>query len=75
MRAVVQRVLEASVTVDGERVAGSARGCWCCSGVGKGDAERTLTWMAEKLANLRIFEDDAGKMNRSLRTPPGGASW
>ncbi|QRK12763.1 D-tyrosyl-tRNA(Tyr) deacylase [Archangium violaceum] len=66
MKAVVQRVLEASVTVQGERVSQMGPGLLVLLGVGKGDTEADVTWMAEKLATLRIFEDAAGKMNLSL---------
>jgi D-aminoacyl-tRNA deacylase len=66
MRAVVQRVLEASVTVDGQRVSQIGPGLLVLLGVGKGDSEADVPWMVEKLATLRIFEDADGKMNRSL---------
>ncbi len=66
MRAVVQRVLEASVTVEGQRVSEIGPGLLVLLGVGKGDTEADLTWMVDKLATLRIFEDAAGKMNLSL---------
>jgi D-aminoacyl-tRNA deacylase len=66
MRAVVQRVLEASVTVAGERVAQMGPGLLVLLGVGKGDTEADVAWMADKLAGLRIFEDAEGKMNLSL---------
>lgn len=66
MRAVVQRVKEASVTVGGERVGQMGEGLLVLLGVGKQDDEKDCAWMAEKLAHLRIFEDEAGKMNRSL---------
>jgi D-tyrosyl-tRNA(Tyr) deacylase len=66
MRAVVQRVLEASVTVEGQRVSEIGPGLLVLLGVGKGDTEADLTWMVEKLATLRIFEDAQGKMNLSL---------
>lgn len=66
MKAVVQRVLEASVTVNGERVSQMGPGLLVLLGVGKGDTEADVAWMAEKLATLRIFEDAAGKMNLSL---------
>lgn len=66
MRAVVQRVREASVTVEGKRVSEIGGGLLVLLGVGKGDTASDADWMAEKIANLRIFEDEAGKMNRSL---------
>jgi D-tyrosyl-tRNA(Tyr) deacylase len=65
MRAVAQRVSRASVTVEG-RVAGEiGPGLVILLGVGREDTSRVAASMAEKLANLRIFEDDQGKMNRS----------
>ncbi|MCY1036315.1 D-aminoacyl-tRNA deacylase [Corallococcus sp. BB11-1] len=66
MKAVVQRVLEASVTVDGQRVSEMGPGLLVLLGVGKGDTDADLAWMVEKLALLRIFEDADGKMNLSL---------
>jgi D-tyrosyl-tRNA(Tyr) deacylase len=66
MRAVVQRVLEASVTVDGQQVSRIGPGLLVLLGVGKADSEADVPWMAEKLSTLRIFEDAAGKMNLSL---------
>ena len=66
MRAVIQRVLEASVAIDGQTVARIGPGLLVLLGVRRGDAESDAGWMAEKVANLRIFEDQAGKMNRSL---------
>ena len=62
----MQRVLEASVAVDGRKVSEVGPGLLVLLGVGKGDEAKDVAWMAEKLANLRIFEDEAGKMNRSL---------
>jgi len=73
MRAVVQRVSRASVTVEG-RVAGEiAGGLMVLLGVGRDDTSATAASLAEKIANLRIFEDDQGKMNRSLLDVKGGA--
>ncbi len=66
MRALIQRVLEASVTVDGKRVSEIGPGLLVLWGVGKGDTEKDAEWLADKIANLRIFEDEAGKMNLSL---------
>ena len=66
MRAVVQRVTNAQVTVEGE-VTGKIDGGLCVLvGVGKDDAEADAATLADKVVNLRIFEDDAGKMNKSL---------
>src|SRR4051794_13770120 len=66
MRAVVQRVIEASVSVGGEKVSQIGPGLLVLLGVGQGDTEAQVPWMVEKLATLRIFEDAAGKMNLSL---------
>lgn len=66
MRAVVQRCLEASVTVDGERISEIGPGLLVLLGVGQQDGEREISWLSRKVAQLRIFEDDAGKMNRSV---------
>lgn len=66
MRAVVQRVHRASVTVNGKMVGRIDRGLLVYLGVGKNDTEKDVDWMCEKIANLRIFEDENGKMNLSL---------
>lgn len=66
MRAVVQRVHRASVTVNGKVVGQVDRGLLVYLGVGKNDTEKDVDWMCEKIANLRIFEDENGKMNLSL---------
>ena len=66
MRAVVQRVSEASVTVEG-RVAGSIGAGLCVLlGVAQGDTVADAEWLSAKTLELRIFEDEQGKMNRSL---------
>lgn len=66
MRAVIQRVRGASVVVDSEEIAKIGRGLAVLLGVGKGDEARDVSYLAEKIANLRIFEDAAGKMNLSV---------
>jgi len=66
MRAVVQRVIRASVEVGEERVGGIDRGLLALIGVASGDSPTDVERMAEKLVHLRVFEDDAGRMNRSL---------
>jgi len=66
MRAVVQRVSRAKVTVEGQVTGEIGPGLMILLGVGKEDTSQVATAMAEKLANLRIFEDAQGKMNLSL---------
>lgn len=65
MRAVVQRVTRGTVTVECETVGKIGAGLVVLLGVGKGDMVQDAVYMAEKIANLRIFEDEAGKMNLS----------
>jgi len=73
LRAVVQRVTRARVTVD-SRVAGEIQtGLLILLGVGREDNAESVFYLAEKIANLRIFPDDAGKMNRSLVESGGSA--
>jgi D-tyrosyl-tRNA(Tyr) deacylase len=66
MRAVVQRVSEAWVEVEGQRVAQIGRGLLVLLGVGQGDTEEDARYLASKIANLRVFEDEEGKLNRSV---------
>jgi len=66
MKAVIQRVSSASVAVAGEVVGAIGQGILVLIGVEKGDGQRDADWLAEKISTLRIFEDEAGKMNRSL---------
>ena len=72
MRAVVQRVSESAVTVDGEVVGRIGCGLLVLLGVTHEDTEKDAVFLAEKIVNLRIFSDDAGKMNRSLLDTGGG---
>jgi D-aminoacyl-tRNA deacylase len=73
MRAVLQRVREASVTVDGHRIAAIGPGLLILLGVENGDDASDGEWLAAKLANMRIHEDEAGLMNRSLLDTGGEA--
>jgi len=73
MRAVVQRVSRANVKVEGQVTGKIGAGLMILLGVGKEDASEVAASMAEKLANLRIFEDAAGKMNLSLLDVKGSA--
>ncbi|MCE5197473.1 MAG: D-aminoacyl-tRNA deacylase [Armatimonadota bacterium] len=66
MKAIIQRVKSAWVTVDGEEISRIGAGLAILLGVAKGDGVREVNYLAEKIANLRIFEDEAGKMNLSL---------
>lgn len=72
MRAVVQRVSESSVTVEGRVVGTIGSGLLVLLGVAQEDTERDADYLAEKIVQLRIFEDDAGKLNLSL-LESGGA--
>jgi D-aminoacyl-tRNA deacylase len=71
MRALVQRVSEASVTVDGEEVARIGRGLLVLLGVRRGDGEAEADRIASKLLALRVFDDDAGRMNLAVRDVGG----
>jgi len=66
MRAVVQRVSSARVEVEGETVGAIERGLLVYLGVGKGDGDAERAWMLDKILNLRVFENDAGKFDKSL---------
>jgi D-aminoacyl-tRNA deacylase len=72
MRACIQRVSEAHVTVGGSETGRVGRGLVVLLGVGHDDGDAEVNWLVEKVVGLRIFEDDAGKMNRSL-AEVGGA--
>ncbi|KGP76752.1 D-tyrosyl-tRNA(Tyr) deacylase [Desulfosporosinus sp. Tol-M] len=71
MRSVVQRVKRASVTVNGENVGEISAGLLVLLAVGQDDGEKDVNWMVDKLVDLRIFEDDKGKMNRSVHDVGG----
>jgi len=73
MRAVIQRVREASVTVDGAVTGSISSGLLILLGVAPEDGSKECAWLASKLVNLRIFVDDDGKMNRSLLDVNGAA--
>lgn len=66
MRVLLQRVSEASVSVDDQLVGAIGRGFVVLVGVAHGDGQEQAAWLAKKVAGLRIFEDDEGKMNLSL---------
>ena len=72
MRAVVQRVSEASVAVEGAVTGSIGPGLCVLVGVGQGDTEDDARWLADKVADLRIFEDEQGKVNRSVLDVGGG---
>lgn len=72
MRVVVQRVARARVVVDGETVGQIERGLLVLLGVTHTDTSEQARWLAEKVVGLRIFEDEAGKMNRDVTEAGGG---
>ena len=73
MRAVIQRVRRASVSVDGQVAGEIGAGLLILLGVSRTDTPESASYLAEKIANLRIFSDEAGKMNRSLLEAGGSA--
>ncbi|HSB06186.1 MAG TPA: D-aminoacyl-tRNA deacylase [Thermodesulfobacteriota bacterium] len=72
MKAVIQRVKSAAVYVDGRVTGKIGQGLLVLVGVGKGDGEKDIAFIASKLPDLRIFEDTSGKFNLSLREIGGG---
>jgi D-tyrosyl-tRNA(Tyr) deacylase len=73
LRIVLQRVREASVTVEGERISEIGPGLLLLVGVAQGDGEAEAAWLAEKVAGLRIMGDEQGKMNRGVAEVGGEA--
>jgi D-aminoacyl-tRNA deacylase len=72
MRVVLQRVRRASVSVEGEVIGEIGGGFVLLVGIGQGDGPAELAWMAEKVAGLRVFPDEEGRMNRDLAQAGGG---
>ncbi|WP_367275846.1 D-aminoacyl-tRNA deacylase, partial [Meiothermus sp.] len=72
MRALIQRVSRAAVHVDGRVVGQIGRGLLVFVGIGQQDTEQDADWLIQKILTLRIFPDEAGKMNRSLSDVGGG---
>jgi D-tyrosyl-tRNA(Tyr) deacylase len=72
MQCVVQRVSHASVTVDGSVTGSVDRGLLVLVGIADGDSDEAVAWMARKVAALRVFDDDEGRFDRSVRDVGGG---
>lgn len=73
MRLVIQRVKEASVSIDGEKVSAIGKGLLVLVGVETGDTEEDVNWLVGKTAGLRIFDDENGVMNKSIQDIDGEA--
>lgn len=71
LRVLLQRVSKASVTVDGDTVGAIDQGLLLFVGFTEGDSDKEISYLAEKVVNLRIFEDEEGKMNKSLHDMGG----
>jgi D-tyrosyl-tRNA(Tyr) deacylase len=72
MRAVIQRVSAAAVSIDGSIVGQIGRGLLVLLGIEQGDSGDDLAWLSSKVARLRVFPDEAGRINRNLREADGG---
>lgn len=66
MKIVIQRTRKASVSIDGEKISEIAQGLMILVGVVEGDTDEDMEWIAQKAANMRIFNDEQGVMNRSV---------
>jgi D-tyrosyl-tRNA(Tyr) deacylase len=73
MRALLQRVSKASVTIEGQTISSIGKGLLILLGVGHNDGEEQVKFLAEKIANLRVFEDEQGKTNLSILDVKGEA--
>jgi D-tyrosyl-tRNA(Tyr) deacylase len=71
MRVVVQRVSEASVAIEGKVKSSIGSGLLVLVGIEEGDSKEDIDWLSPKIANLRIFNDEDGKMNRSVKEAGG----
>jgi D-aminoacyl-tRNA deacylase len=71
LKIVLQRVKNASVTVSGEEISGIGPGLLLLVGIARGDGEAETDWLTEKVAGLRVFADDEGKMNLDVREAGG----
>jgi len=71
MRALIQRVTKASVTVQGRKIGEIGKGILVLLGITHGDSEKDITYLHDKIANLRIFEGESGKLDLSLRDIKG----
>ncbi|GAB4451344.1 MAG: D-aminoacyl-tRNA deacylase [Bacteroidia bacterium] len=71
MRVLIQRVLESKVVVENQVVGQIQKGLLVFVGIGKNDSEKNVEWTAQKVINMRIFSDEAGKMNKSIKDVNG----